>query len=439
MDEDDQPRLPDGSLWLADSLEPPEIDLIHSGITPRSSAHKDEDEPAESEVTSSLYGAPLSAQEAALLVPEADEGLIWHSHLVSDDWDNNKDCIDGVIKPRRGTLIVRASQFFSSLVQTEDGRWVFSGRLNGWPGLTHLELRSITTKVKRALRPAKIVRVWDASAGQAGGVPQFPTGAKSIRATLKMAPYTAKGWSATSPGYVWWYFGQHPSGPMMKYGDEMVQTVQAQGAAPKAVRVHHFAHRYAKPLGKKESKKDLLTYHSAVLVEWDHGQCCTVIELGLLGGVSGYRGKSNWCTDKNDNRPAMYRALPACMVYPWIDDQAEIRATDVPARSLAEFMSFLKEYEGPGKRFLDPSCQHSGDVRLYYNSQVDVMRYLLNHMGRDRRYNEEFRNCQAFAADFYGFMAGKKGVEPVTALLRATYVQRTHLFLYDPDMYDSTY
>ena len=34
---------------------------------------------------------------------------------------------------------------------------------------------------------------------------------------------------------------------------------------------------------------------------------------------------------------------------------------------------------------------------------------MLNYMARDRRYTEEFRNCQAFAADFFGFVAGKKG------------------------------
>ena len=38
------------------------------------------------------------------------------------------------------------------------------------------------------------------------------------------------------------------------------------------------------------------------------------------------------------------------------------------------------------------------------------MRYLLNYMGRDRRYTEKVRNCQAFAADFFGFVAGKKGI-----------------------------
>ena len=56
-------------------------------------------------------------------------------------------------------------------------------------------------------------------------------------------------------------------------------------------------------------------------------------------------------------------------------------------------------------------------------------------MGRDRRYTEKVRNCQAFAADFFAFAAGKKGVEVFSSYLRPMYTQRTHLFLYDPDMY----
>ena len=58
-------------------------------------------------------------------------------------------------------------------------------------------------------------------------------------------------------------------------------------------------------------------------------------------------------------------------------------------------------------------------------------------MGRDPRYTERVRNCQAFAADFFGFVAGKKGIEPHTALLRPLYKARHHLFLYDASMYNN--
>ena len=76
-------------------------------------------------------------------------------------------------------------------------------------------------------------------------------------------------------------------------------------------------------------------------------------------------------------------------------------------------------------------------MRLYHRSQADIARYLLNYMGRDRRYTEKVHNCQAFAADFFSFVAGKKGIEVFLPLLRPLYTSRTHLFLYDPDMYNN--
>ena len=47
------------------------------------------------------------------------------------------------------------------------------------------------------------------------------------------------------------------------------------------------------------------------------------------------------------------------------------------------------------------------------------------------------RNCQAFAADFFAFAAGRKGISVFSPILQPRYTQRTHLFLYDPEMYDN--
>mmetsp|Transcript_54448 Transcript_54448/g.144504 ORF Transcript_54448/g.144504 Transcript_54448/m.144504 type:complete len:85 (-) Transcript_54448:125-379(-) len=58
-------------------------------------------------------------------------------------------------------------------------------------------------------------------------------------------------------------------------------------------------------------------------------------------------------------------------------------------------------------------------------------------MGRDRRYTEKVRNCQAFAADMYSFVAGKKGIDVYLPLLRPLYTPRTHLFLYDPELFNN--
>ena len=145
---------------------------------------------------------------------------------------------------------------------------------------------------------------------------------------------------------------------------------------------------------------------------------------------------------------------------------AEIRCSDVPATSLQQFKDYVAKYSGgPKGRFLDPHFTHSSPVRLYHRSQAhdgyvtvirllpdryigglgrhegtvassvhashalhalqaDMARYLLNYMGRDRRYTEKVRNCQAFAADMYSFVAGKKGIEVTcdTCETRVTHV-----------------
>lgn len=40
---------------------------------------------------------------------------------------------EGKIKPRRALPLIRAAAFFSQLVRTDDGRWVCTTALNGWP------------------------------------------------------------------------------------------------------------------------------------------------------------------------------------------------------------------------------------------------------------------------------------------------------------------
>ena len=87
------------------------------------------------------------------------------------------------------------------------------------------------------------------------------------------------------------------------------------------------------------------------------------------------------------------------------------------------------------QRFLDPHFIASGTVRIFSRKQTDIQRYLLNYMGRDRRYSEQMRNCQTFSADFYGFMAGKANVEPFHKVCRLSYSNRGHNFLYSPEMY----
>lgn len=333
--------------------------------------------------------------------------------------------------------MVRSSDFFASLVQTPDGRWCFSGVLNGWPALSCLELQSITCKVANMFGQARIERKWQVGDQEA---PQPPAGYPSVRATLRMAPYTARGWTPESPGQVWWFFARTTG--KLCHGTDMIRDVEkngcgdpsGEGKVPICTQIHLFSHRYAR--GKKpETNKDLLTYHSACLLEWDHGEFCTLVELATLNGVGGRKGKSNWMHDKLEERPRLYQTFPVGMVMPWNGALAEIRCVDIEAKNLDEFKAYVDQYVGPELRFLDPQWHHSGDVRLWNRSQADVQRYLINYMGRDRRYTELARNCQSFGCDFYSLMAGKKDIEPYTAPVRINYKNRSHLFLYEPDLY----
>lgn len=176
-DEDSAPRLPDGSILM---------DIEEECTSPRRT-----DRAGATESSLSLYGKPVTPERAAELCPPGDGGLIWHAQLLpSADSNAYGANPDGTIKPRRGQLPVLGSDFFSSLVQTADGRWIFSGVLNGWPGLTVLELRSLTFVSESNIY--KVVRHWTADAPGAAP-PSMPDGEGSVRATLRAPPWSASG------------------------------------------------------------------------------------------------------------------------------------------------------------------------------------------------------------------------------------------------------
>ena len=404
----------------------------------------------------SRYGpSHLSPERAAELLPPSKDGLIWHATVVADtgsvpvrDWDPVNNCI----KPRRSSLMVMADDFFSSLIQTNENppRWLFSGVLNGWPSFVLFEVQSITVSISGTRVPSikrgidrLIFRTWSHSKhGVKGIAPSFPKEKvpivkhKEVRVRLRAPDWTSQGWSKDSPGFVWWYEAQKNT-PRVLHGEDMIREPQSlREPDPICTRVHMFSHRYA--IGtKKENPKEIFTYHSAILLEWDHQKFCTVVELAYLNGLSGYSGRSNFFHDKNELPTMLYKTLPRRMVAPWSWSHAEIRCLDVEARSIAEFKEFIWQYAGHEHRFVDPRFTHSHDVRLTFRAKSHICRYLLNYMGRDRRYSEVFRNCQTFAADFFGFLAGKKGIEPFTYWNRIDYTNRSHLFLYDHENYST--
>ena len=360
LQEEDSLRLPDGSIYEDPILEPEEEELLvkrqpteqdRALVQQQLSVSRQFSEaaPGNTESRLSLYGKPVNSEEAASLCPPGKAGLIIHATIMPDSASDGGDASkhkgkyetkflpDGSIKPRRGPPLAWECDFFSSLVQTPDGRWVFSGVLNGWPGLQILELRSVTARVPGKLSngfKAKIARSYDAkTAASNAPKPSYPKGEKSVRVTLRLPAWSTEGYTESAAGFVWWYFQTRPQ-PTLAHGENIVAALAAgprgkNGGSPRAVRAHLFAHRYAK---KKESAKDKMLYHAAILLEWDHGapqllpqlahdlsdalpfamvpscidlrdgptisspgEHCTVVELATLHGVGGRLGKSNWC------------------------------------------------------------------------------------------------------------------------------------------------
>lgn len=197
----------------------------------------------------SIYGSPLSPNEASEAVPPGSDGLVRHALVIPDNFCSNRKLVGGLnkrdfdlergtIKPRRASLPVTQTQLLSSLTRVEgpDGkpRWIFNGVLNGWPSLRNFEL--ISLEKKRTLGPLtppdymNSIRhtwkgFWDVGKeGLAGTSPAIKDNSKIYRATLRAASWSSIGWSPDSPGFVFWYEAQRPV-PRVTYGTRTIQDV----------------------------------------------------------------------------------------------------------------------------------------------------------------------------------------------------------------------
>ena len=256
----------------------------------------------------SFYGHPLSADRANEVMPVGDGGLIWNALVVPNEFVRDGKLVKGLpnrdfdvekqsIKPRRSSLPITSNDFFRSLTKVNGPngpRWIFHGVLNGWPALTCLELVSLQARRQEGsfISPKDIMRgqlvwvhYWRADREGKAGVDPTGRGKNRIyRAKLQGAPWTAMGWSKDSPGFVFWYQPMNPNGSLLNYGTKMVATMSNDEIC---TMVHMISHRYAV---SKESPKDKLTYHSIVLLEWNHGEYCTIVEGAYLNGLGGYKG-----------------------------------------------------------------------------------------------------------------------------------------------------
>jgi hypothetical protein len=173
--------------------------------------------------------------------------------------------------------------------------------LNGWPGLRHLEVLKIEYQ--------GVVPRWKShweSSKNSENKPTFPdgTGITKVRAKLRAGGFTAKGWSKESPGYVFWFQSNASrlKNNRVLYGTNIVKAFEEERIekgtwkTPKAssncTMAHMISHRYA--TGNSTTMKDRVLYHSIVLLEWDHGEYCSVVELAWLNGLGGNHGRSNW-------------------------------------------------------------------------------------------------------------------------------------------------
>lgn len=406
----------------------------------------------------SFYGSPLSPEEAEAKVPEGDAGLKWQALVIPNILFQDGKLVKGLdkkdfdihkqdIKPRRPSLPITSDALFKSLTKiegTNGPRYIFNGILNGWPALQCFELWRLDQRRSSPLNipsPREImtgqitwVNVWKAyEHGTKGIAPEIKDDKRIYRAILRAPPWSGKGWSKDSPGFAFWHEPHRPeSEPRVTYGTNMLS--QLADANSKCTQIHMLSHRYAV---KMELPTDRITYHSVVLLEWEHRKYCTVVELAYLNGMGGYKGKSNWLEDKDDAINSLYRAMPPEMILPWKMTSAEIRCYDIKSKTLDEFKSFVFKYEGNKARFVDPQFSFSHQARLTFRSKQHIAQYLLNYIQRDSSYADLRRNCQTFVADLCAFLAGKKSVLPFHPVSRVEYTNRTYLFLYDPDMYTS--
>jgi hypothetical protein len=261
----------------------------------------------------SYYGHPLSPEEAGARLPPGEQGQVWSVTIVPDQFivdgklhrglsKRDFDMDQKTIKPRRASLPVTETDFFSSLVKVpgkgngQPPRYIFHGVLNGWPALTCLQLVSIEQKRHATSIPSPKdlvtgqilwTHLWSSADG---GDPAIPDHTRVYRAKLRAAPWSARGWSSARPGFCFWFQALRKPGPRVSFGTQMTEEL----GNDQCTYIHMISHRYARV---REGPRDRLTYHSVCLIEWEHGEYCTVVESAYLNGMGGYKGKSkqwNW-------------------------------------------------------------------------------------------------------------------------------------------------
>jgi len=280
--------------------------------------------------------------------------------------------------------------------------------LNGWAAFTTMEL----VKIKSKLKGRTVRKLWDSSTSK-DPPKYFKSAGSRLQFTLRLPGWSNRGYSKDNPGFCWWFAPFRPGGPAVTHGENMIRAAaQEEYSNAKVVRLHHFGHRYAKEV---ESSKDRISYHTGVLIEWDHGLYTTIVELAWRNGIGGYGGKSNWVEDRDSDNPVLKQCFPAQLFQPYIEDKSEIRMIDIACKNEVEFVQYLNKYTGKKGRFLDPSIKTSLEPKAEGRTRKDIAQYICNRISHNIEYSEPTTmpprsgfNCQTFAANFFGFMTQTK-------------------------------
>lgn len=344
------------------------------------------------------------------------------------------------IKPKRGIPEVNSEDFFSSLTQSVDGRVFYHGILNNWSGLDFFEVakvescevdskgkllpeqklfwKSSQTKINKSKK--SLLRFMTKSK-RIARLPTFPNKAelKSVKITAYLPRHMENGFTPSTPGFVWYHFGAGDvENNQFAHGTNIIKAAKARdkeihGKECLATKVYHIGHRYAK---KEESDLDKKIYHSAVFIEWEHGEYGSIVELAWLNGIGGYEGRSNWIEDRDKQPyPSLYKMMPQSMRAPYNTKKSEIRLFDVPMKSISEIEKFFEKYEGPDKRFIDPGVHEAYKVSLQGVTKSFLARLLCNRIINDSEYRTPSAkdkdmglNCQTFSAKLLSVLSNKK-------------------------------
>lgn len=307
---------------------------------------------------------------------------------------------------------------------------VLPGPVNGWNGATTLRVERVecscsflsvltSTKLAWSLRdsPQALLNLLKANATDK----EVPCARHKLALSVRQLSWTGEGYTEGNPGFVV-RFAYHIKSKPVIYGEELLdKTLDDEVAVYASV----FTHRYAKA---HESWEDWFTYHSGVVLEWEHGRYVTVVEFAYRNGLGGW-GQSNWYRDMD----VVQETMPVEFVKPWDIHLGEVRLLDMEVTDRDGFGKYLKHYADRGERFIDPYFPWAGlnhTVLRDRRSRRAITNYILNYVHADGSYRQRSRDCQSFAADFYEFLTGQSGK---TKTLGSSFVYKKQLEQFETD------